>query len=77
LIILAINTWGVTFLLLLAVEKLRRDPGLDDRPGTGPSDVPALSTSSEADVNSGNLVGSAGSSSRVDVPQQLQVEERE
>ena len=40
------------FLLLLIAEKLQGDPGLDDRPMTGPSDVPALSTSLEADMNS-------------------------
>jgi len=44
------------FLLLpLVVEKLWGDPGLDDCPAMGPSDVPSLSTSSQANVNSAIL----------------------
>ena len=55
------------FLLPLVAEKLQGDPGLDGRPLTGPSDVPALSTSSEADTNSAIwsavLAAAAGSTS--------------
>ena len=57
------------FLLLLAAEKLQRDPGLDGRPGTGPLGRPRIEYLLGGRRELGNPVGGAGSSSRVDVPQ--------
>ena len=57
------------FLLLLAAEKLQRDPRLDDRPGTGPLGRPRIEYLLGGRRELGNSVGGAGSSSRVDVPQ--------
>src|SRR6185437_11718204 len=42
-------------LLPLVMEKLQRDPGLDDCPCWGPSDVPSSSISAQTDVNSAIL----------------------
>ena len=56
------------FLLLLAAEKLQRDPRLDDRPGTGPLGRPRIEYLLGGRCELGNPVGGASSSSRVDVP---------
>ena len=56
------------FLLLLAAEKFQGDPGLDNRPMTGPLGRPHAKYLLGGRHELGNPVGCAGRSSRVDVP---------
>jgi hypothetical protein len=56
------------FLLLLTAEKFQGDPGLDNRPMTGPLRRPRAKYLLGGRRELGNPVGSAGRSSRVDVP---------
>ena len=61
------------FLLLLIAKKLQGDPGLDDRPVTGPLGRPRVEYLLGGRRELGNPVGGVGRSSRADVPLVLEL----